>query len=65
MRETRSDCVCPFFNSCEPRCSEKFTLERMSEVFRLCLGDHRPCEVFQELTVNGLPVTRRILAQAG
>ena len=47
------------------QCSERFTLERMSEVFRLCLGDHQPCEVYLELTFNGQTPRRPVLAQAG
>ena len=65
MRESKESCVCPYFNSNEARCSERFTLERMAEVFRLCLGDHHPCEVYQDLTLNGQPIHRHVLAQAG
>lgn len=65
MRETQGGRACPFFNLNDHRCSSRFTLERMAEVFQFCLGEHRRCEVYHELTVRGQLLQRPPLAQAG
>jgi hypothetical protein len=65
MRPRHDRAVCPFFHDNEPNCAERFTLERMSEVFAFCLGEHRCCTVYHELCIRIERNARPILAQAG
>ena len=56
---------CPYFDVNDPLCGERFTLEHMSEVFEICLGQHERCPIFQEL-VDRRPVLVQLrLARAG
>ena len=65
MKEHPDHRVCPYFQANEPSCAARFTLERVSEVFEFCLGDHRRCCTYHELTVHGERLVRIPRAQAG
>ncbi|MEE8170301.1 MAG: hypothetical protein V3T70_07115 [Phycisphaerae bacterium] len=58
-------CVCPHFQGDDARCAERFTLNRMAEVFEFCLGAHDRCSVYHELTIDVRRATPQRLAQAG
>ena len=65
MREPLDLRTCPFLNTNLPQCAERFTLERMTEVFHYCLGEHRQCAMYHELTVQGERIGLPSFAQAG
>lgn len=65
MVRPQEHAVCPFFQDNDDRCAQRFTLERMGEVFELCLGAHRRCIVYHELCVRIERQSRPVLAQAG
>ena len=59
--------MCRFIDSQDRRCSKRFSLGRIREVFSFCVNDHQACPIFQqkmddhepasaELTIYGEPV---------
>lgn len=65
MSEAPERRVCPYFHDNDGRCAQRFTLQRLSEVFHFCLGHPEQCVVFSELTIHGQRLQRQPLAQAG
>jgi hypothetical protein len=59
--------LCRFIDSQDRRCSNRFSLGRLGEVFSLCVNNHDACSVYQQiweeensvcaqLTIAGEPV---------
>jgi len=65
MSEAPDRRVCPFVHDNDARCAQRFTLQRLGEVFHFCLGHPEECIVFCELTRHGQRIQRQRLAQAG
>jgi len=66
MRAPVEHHVCPFFHANDMRCAQRFTLERVSEVFHYCLRDFEHCQVFHQLRIDIDPRSAaQPLARAG
>ena len=40
---------CPFIDLDDPRCSNRFTLDRLTEAFELCLDRYQSCPTYYKL----------------
>jgi hypothetical protein len=58
--------ICPYFDSNDERCGERFNLQRMREVFDQCLGEYSDCPIYHQLTISaGARDDSNILAKVG
>ena len=48
--EARDADTCPFIDLGDPRCESRFTLQHLSDAFRLCVGGYRSCPNFYRLS---------------
>ncbi|MHC5024831.1 MAG: hypothetical protein ACYTGG_13160 [Planctomycetota bacterium] len=54
----RAGC-CPHLDDNDPRCSSRFSLNRIEQAFAVCLGAYRGCPMYHELRSEaGTPARR-------
>jgi hypothetical protein len=52
MQGCRNTRICPFFQCNDQRCSQRFNLRCLHQVFEQCLGDYAACGIFQERSAD-------------
>lgn len=47
--------VCPYLDLADDRCAGRFTMRKLGEAFRYCIGSPRDCPIYAQLVADGRP----------